>query len=39
MARVDWMDRLTFREIEILNNNEKKKSQQVSYNCSVRVAQ
>ncbi|OQR70311.1 phosphatidylinositol 3-kinase catalytic subunit type 3-like [Tropilaelaps mercedesae] len=29
MARVDWMDRLTFREIEILNNNEKKKSQQM----------
>ena len=30
IPRIDWMDRLTFREITYLNNDEKKKSNQVS---------
>lgn len=30
MPRVDWMDRLTFKEITYRNNDEKKKSNQVS---------
>ena len=29
IPRVDWMDRLTFKEITYRNNDEKKKSNQV----------